>query len=169
MIKANSFLVILSVLLASACSVTDKPQRVDAIAPEAPRSTASAEPLPSQTPLPDRWLTYEPTVVELKGRLVTRTYFGPPNYGEEPKTDSKETLPFLELTEPANVRGKQGKDAGYEEATVENIKEMGLVLEIEHETLIGKLVMVKGTLFHAFTGHHHTDVLMNVQSIKRSD
>ena len=35
-----------------------------------------------------------------------------------------------------------------------------------YKKFIGKTVCVKGTLFHAFTGHHHTDVLMDVRSIK---
>jgi len=34
--------------------------------------------------------------------------------------------------------------------------------------LIGAKVIVTGTLFQAFTGHHHTDVLMTVSSIKRA-
>jgi hypothetical protein len=36
-----------------------------------------------------------------------------------------------------------------------------------HHALIGKQVVVKGTLFHAHTGHHYTDVVMNVESIER--
>jgi hypothetical protein len=40
-----------------------------------------------------------------------------------------------------------------------------LVLSVPRKELIGKKVIVKGTLFHAHTGHHHTDVLMNVESI----
>lgn len=32
------------------------------------------------------WLSYQPTVVELKGALSVQTYYGPPNYGENPDT-----------------------------------------------------------------------------------
>ena len=42
-----------------------------------------------------------------------------------------------------------------------------LVLLGSHKDLIGKTVVLRGTLFHANTGHHHTDVLMDVQSISR--
>ena len=42
-----------------------------------------------------------------------------------------------------------------------------MVLTAPHKELIGKTVLVKGTLFHAFTAHHHTDVLMDVHSIRR--
>lgn len=170
--KIKNILVILSALLASACFVTDGPQRVDEAVRDFPitADSVSGGETASQTNESARtvsWLNYEPAVVELKGRLITKTYFGPPNYGENPKTDSKETLPLLQLSEPVNVRGRQGKDAGYEEAPVENVKEMQLVLTLEHKSLIGKMVVIKGTLFHGFTGHHHTDVLMNVQSIDR--
>lgn len=43
---------------------------------------------------------------------------------------------------------------------------MQLVLTMPHKEFIGKTVLVKGTLFHAFAGHHHTDVVMDVSSIK---
>jgi hypothetical protein len=41
------------------------------------------------------WLSYQPKVVELKGTLSVKTYYGPPNYGENPDTDAKEALPIL--------------------------------------------------------------------------
>jgi hypothetical protein len=53
-----------------------------------------------------RWLSYEPAIVELEGRLTVQWKYGPPNYG------------------------------------------------------------VKGTLFHALSGHHYTDVVMDVGSIE---
>jgi hypothetical protein len=39
--------------------------------------------------------------------------------------------------------------------------------ETSHRAFIGKQVVVKGTLFHAHTGHHYTDVVMKVESIER--
>ena len=114
------------------------------------------------------WVDYEPAVVELKGKLITKWYYGPPNYGEAPKTDSRELLPILLLSKPVNVRGNPDPNAGPPESvTVENIRRMELVLTIPHKNMIGKNVIVEGTLFHGFSGHHHTDVLMTVQSIRR--
>jgi hypothetical protein len=107
-------------------------------------------------------LSYEPTVVELKGTLTVKTFFGPPNYGENPKTDSKEKEWILKLNEPVDVIG----DDGYPETiSVHGVRDLELVLSGRHSELIGKKVIAKGTLFHAQTGHHHTDVLMEVQSI----
>lgn len=110
------------------------------------------------------WVDYWPAVVELKGKLGIKTFFGPPNFGENPETDSKERSWILSLDKPINVRGQTSPDPGLNDS-VENVRELQLVLPKPHRELIGKKVIVKGTLFHAHTGHHHTDVLMDVQSI----
>lgn len=112
------------------------------------------------------WLSYQPKVVELKGTLSVKTYYGPPNYGENPDTDAKEPLPILILSKPVNVRGNPNPKAGFDRRSVKDVREIELVLTMPHKEFIGKTVLVKGTLFHAFTGHHHTDVLMDVRSIK---
>ncbi|HKR22002.1 MAG TPA: hypothetical protein VJS17_05365, partial [Pyrinomonadaceae bacterium] len=44
-----------------------------------------------------RWLSYEPAIVELEGRLVIQNEWGPPNFGEEPLTDRKEKVPVMVL------------------------------------------------------------------------
>src|SRR5260370_41839008 len=44
-----------------------------------------------------RVLHYEPEKVTLKGKVVSRTFYGPPNYGENPKTDSRESQYILIL------------------------------------------------------------------------
>jgi hypothetical protein len=114
------------------------------------------------------WLSYQPTVVELKGRLSVKTYYGPPNYGENPKTDAKEVLPILILENSINVRGSRNPQIEFDRKSVRNLRVIQLVLQMPHKEFIGKTVLVKGTLFHGFTGHHHTDVLMDVRSIKLS-
>ena len=113
-----------------------------------------------------QWLSYQPAVVELKGTLRIKTYYGPPNYGENPDTDAKEELPILILNQPINVRGNPELESGFDRESVENLREVQLVLTMSHNEFIGKTVLLNGTLFHAFTAHHHTDVLMDVRSIK---
>jgi hypothetical protein len=124
---------------------------------------------PNAQEIGKEWLSYAPAIVELEGVLQTKTYFGPPNYGENPKTDSKEEQWILALSRPVNVRGNPGPKSDYDTLSVRDISAIQLVLLGDHEELTGKNVIVKGTLFHGFTGHHHTDVLMNVQSINRAD
>jgi uncharacterized protein YecT (DUF1311 family) len=114
-----------------------------------------------------RWLSYEPATVELEGRLVTQLKYGPPNYGEQPKTDQKGKVPILVLTDPINVRGVPGHF--YNAESVEGIRQIQLAfinIAPVYKELIGKDVIVKGTLFHAHTGHHYTDVVLDVRSIE---
>ena len=114
-----------------------------------------------------RWLSYEPEAVELRGRLILQWKYGPPNYGEDPKTDSKGRVPILVLTAPVNVRGKPGDEINNE--SVRGIRRIQLVSDpARYRHLIGKDVVVTGTLFHAHTGHHYTDVLITVSSIEVS-
>jgi len=114
-----------------------------------------------------QWLSYEPATVELEGRVVIRSKYGPPNYGENPKTDQKGKYLFLVLTKPINVRGTEGD--GHNAQSVEGAREIQLILtdgKPSHKNLIGKNVVVKGTLFHAHTGHHYTDLVLTVRSLE---
>ena len=110
------------------------------------------------------WLDYWPAVVELKGELSVETFFGPPNFGEDPETDTKERHWILTLDKPINVRGRKDPDPGLA-PSVENVDKLQLVLSKTATELVGKKVKIKGTLFHAHTGHHHTDVLLEVETI----
>ncbi|HYW69635.1 MAG TPA: hypothetical protein VE961_01295, partial [Pyrinomonadaceae bacterium] len=50
-----------------------------------------------------RKLYYQPEKATVTGRIVYRTFFGPPGYGENPKTDSRETQDILLLDSPVDV------------------------------------------------------------------
>lgn len=115
-----------------------------------------------------RFLSYEPEIVELDGRLVVQSKYGPPNYGEEPKTDQKAKVPVLLLRDRVAVLGDRGE--GYNSQTVYGVRQIQLAFaygETSHKALIGRQVVVTGTLFHAHTGHHYTDVVLKVRSIER--
>ena len=111
-------------------------------------------------------LNYEPANVTLTGVVVSKTYYGPPDYGESPKTDSRESQYVLILDSAVDVVGDQS-----EPTTELGVKRVTLVVNDfkAHpvENLLGTRVEVQGTLFHASTGHHHTKVLINVTSIKK--
>lgn len=115
----------------------------------------------------EKWLSYEPAIVELEGRLTLVPKYGPPNYGEDPKTDEKVKVPILELAEPVNVRGNSQGEVDTE--SFEDVEEVQLVFitdKIRYRHLVGKRVVAKGTLFQAHTGHHYTNVLMIVHAIR---
>ena len=109
-------------------------------------------------------LRYETANVTLTGRLVYRTFYGPPNYGETPKTDSRETQAILLLDSPIDVIGTPNDEIN---ETERGVKAITLVSDRSLRSFVGKRVTVQGKLFHAHTGHHHTKVLMSVSSVKR--
>ena len=124
------------------------------------------------SPTPDAagadWYEYEPAVVELEGTLVIKTFFGPPNYGEDPETDEKEETRILSLDKPINIRSKDENDPVLG-PTESDVREVQLVFDGKLRKWVGKKLIVKGTLFHAHTGHHHTDVLLAVESISPAE
>src|SRR5690349_18474311 len=46
---------------------------------------------------------FEPEVSTLTGTVKSELFFSPPSYGENPKTDKKETAYILQLSKPINV------------------------------------------------------------------
>jgi hypothetical protein len=108
---------------------------------------------------------FEPAVVTLTGKLVKKEFFGPPGYGENPKTDSKVQAAILLLANPIKVVAE--KDDQFNE-TRDNIKEVQLinVKGIDLSKFFRKKVKVTGKLSSAITGHHHTDVLIEIDDIQ---
>lgn len=110
---------------------------------------------------------YEPTVSIISGTIKTETFFGPPGYGEDPQTDSREVSYILNLDNSINVISKS-KEEGDFNSTRYNISKIQLTStsDVEFTNYKNKFVRLTGTFFGAHTGHHHTDVLMDVKKIK---
>jgi uncharacterized protein DUF4431 len=126
--------------------------------------TAVAHPNAAQA---QHWFHYEPEIVELDGRLTIRSKFGPPNFGQQPKTDQKVRVPVLVLRSPISVLANDTDD--YNSQPVHDAKKIQLAFitkQIPYKDLIGKNVVVSGALFHAHTGHHYTEVVLSVRSIE---
>lgn len=103
----------------------------------------------------------EPSISKLSGTIIIRQFYGPPNYGESPKTDSKEYAYLLKFSNPISVFDEKGNEV------VGNTEEIQLVSP--ENSLVkykNKTVTIEGTLFSAETGHHHTPVLLIVKKIK---
>lgn len=121
----------------------------------------------------DKVLTYGPSIVELTGTLDLQTFPGPPNYESIKDGDKIERHFYLKLEEPINVLpGKE--NSGIESADVElNVKVIQLSISEEDNKLWSRFrkigeggrVTIQGTLFHRFTGHHHSRILMVVNKI----
>src|SRR5688572_33007249 len=74
-----------------------------------------------------RFLSYEPEVVELDGQLVVQWKYGPPNFGEQPKTDQKVRVPVLLLSQRVVVTGDQ--EDGKNSQTASNVREVQLAFD----------------------------------------
>jgi hypothetical protein len=117
--------------------------------------------------------THIPQEVALSGELIRRTYWGPPNYGEHPATDSLEDAWLVVLDTPVCVEAHSGELDENSTSELNVIVVQLVVLDPgpgnkslkEVDRLVGRHVAVTGFLDHALTGHHRTPVLLMVASI----
>ena len=112
----------------------------------------------------DQCLYYEGDSVTLSGKVTLKTFYGPPNYGENPTTDSRETQALLILSTPICTSEGPG-----EKPDETNQTEITLV-PLHNENLkqfVGKTIKVRGKVFHSHTGHHHTPVLIQIEQIEK--
>ncbi len=104
------------------------------------------------------------STVRLVGHIETRTFFGPPGYGENPTSDTRETAPilFLENTLADAAPQLAGTRSG-DEITVQLIlNEMPQALQQNGP----HCVALSGVLVPRLMGHHHTAVLLEVQKVQ---
>ncbi|MFG6459693.1 DUF4431 domain-containing protein [Roseateles sp. BYS96W] len=112
-------------------------------------------------------LAYGRPLAGLAGKLEVRDFFGPPGYGENPGTDRRERQAVLVLDEPVCA------DAGALAGEVAEVGQRELTLTpggagIGFTAWAGRRVVVGGELFHAFTAHHHTPLLVRVTHIAQA-
>lgn len=110
---------------------------------------------------------FEPSVSTIEGTLITRMYYGPPGYGENPDTDIQEYPFILQLDDPIDVLVQEGDLHNSDKFEVTEIQVVPINTEnIEIvEQYINKRIKIQGTLFEALTGHHHTNVLIEVEKV----
>ncbi len=116
----------------------------------------------------ETWLEYEPKVVTLVGKVVAKTFPGPPNYEDVKKGDRPERVLLLVLDRPISVKGKVPDPEGLY-PTVRDIHQVQLWVPEGRsrvwgrlKKVVGKRVAVTGRLSHAITGHHRTPIQMEV-------
>jgi len=114
-----------------------------------------------------RCAKYEPAIVRVNGAIFVGEDFGPPGYGEDPAHDSREEHLYIALDTPLCVVA--GDSSGLNSAAQSNVKSMEMTYDLNRirfqDGWLGRRAVVEGTLFHAFSGHHHTRVLIRVEAI----
>jgi len=107
-------------------------------------------------------VSYEPTVVTLKGVIDRRTFAGRPNFESIKDGDEPETYWILHLNNPICVeaRGRRSDDPDSQPESGVSRLQMNLDEKqyAQYKDLVGMQVSVTGKLAHGFSGHHHTDV-----------
>lgn len=115
---------------------------------------------------------YEPQEVTLQGVIRRQVFPGRPNYEDIAKGDEPEPYWILELSTPVDVVGEKDADLNITETGVCSIQLVfgvpGTKSYADYPNFIGKYVTVTGQLFHSFSGHHKTAVLISVRDIKKS-
>ena len=116
-------------------------------------------------------LEYGPSV-SLTGTLSSRVFAGPPNYESIKRGDRKETAIILSLASPVCTTANTTSNSF--DVAETDVREVQLVIsKPEHwkalKRLRGKPVAITGTLFHAHTGHHRTQILITVDRINTTD
>lgn len=104
---------------------------------------------------------YAPQVVDLKGTLVREVRYGPPNYGENPKTDKRMRIWVLKLSQPISMCSDPTGSA------LEGIREVQVFFKQAPTTLRGRVVHARGTVEQATLGPQLTPVVMYVQRVTR--
>ncbi len=108
---------------------------------------------------------YEPAEVKISGKITTEIFFGAPGFGENPETDKKEEQYLLVLDNPVNVISKnESNESKYKISKIQLLYNKEAVDMAKYS---GSTVLLTGTFFSAHTGHHHTEVLMNVTKVER--
>lgn len=120
----------------------------------------------------EKCLNYEPEQVQLTGLLYSKSFPGPPNYEDIKKGDKEEIIWLIKTTKEFCINDTKDNWAG----KLVNQSEVQLViigplfdLYETRKPLLGKKVIVKGTLFPQMSGHHKTNVLITVDSLEKAN
>lgn len=112
---------------------------------------------------------YEPQISEIRGKLTLNSFYGPPTYGNNPKTDIMEHVWVLNLLNSINVHPNNTNiEEGDFNTTQYNIERVQLATSknnIDLKKYENKTITIQGEFFGAHTGHHITPVLLQVTRI----
>lgn len=115
-------------------------------------------------------LNYGPAKVQLEGLLYRKSFPGPPNFTDVKKGDEEEVYWLLKTTVPFCVN--ENEKIWGEKLT--NLSDVQLIIGSElgfyktKRSLLNKKVIVTGTLIPQITGHHKTEVLLDVQVLDKA-
>lgn len=92
------------------------------------------------------------------GMLKEEEFYGPPGYGENKATDCRETALILYLSDPVDIIALDETNTTYK-----NVTKLQLLTDRDTKDKIGQMIGAEGKLVSALTGHHHTEVLLDLK------
>jgi hypothetical protein len=114
-------------------------------------------------------LPFEPRVVTLSGTLIVRAFPGRPNYEDTLRGDEPEHVWILRLDRAVCVEpDSSSRPLNDPQDHVHEIQlaVVGDSLLPRVRSLVGHRITVRGQLFSAETGHHHTPVLLLLRDLR---
>jgi hypothetical protein len=152
------------------------PQAVQNVTePETPIVTTQSTPRTELRSTNDQanCLSYVMPYVKLKGTIEPQTFPGPPNYDSVRKGDAAENVWVLTLDSPiCTLAGKPDPDGSQYQPAENSVGKIQLTftraaMYDKYRQFVGGPVIVSGALWHAYTGHHHTNVMLQVYDVSR--
>lgn len=122
---------------------------------------------PSQEPV----YKYDTHGIRLEGRLIERTFLGPPGFGETPAQDVREKVLVLVLPRAISV---EPAERAQPEDVAKHIRQIQLLILPQERKdsarkLLGKNVVVTGILNEATAPSEHLKVSMTVETFALKD
>ncbi len=103
----------------------------------------------------------------LRGRLIRKLFYGPPNFGKDTLTDAKVYDVILQLFDPILFRDEYLQSAQWD--TVRSVDVMDIHNQFKMSHFLNARVRVRCTLEATITGHYHTPALTgNLFSIEKT-
>ena len=93
--------------------------------------------------------------VEVTGKLVRKTFPGPPGFGESPN-DKPIAGYFLELTTPICTEEDEFDAA----KSAVSLVQLVVGKNARYTPFLGQRITMRGTWYHAHTGYHNAEVVL---------
>ncbi len=105
------------------------------------------------------------TPVVVRGTIVRTMFYGPPDFGTEPRHDERGFYPVLRTERPLRMCQVPGAEFPVPKTPVQRMQM--IFFKGFDRSLYGRHVEVRAKLFGAQTAFHHTPVMLEVMALRK--
>jgi hypothetical protein len=109
---------------------------------------------------------FDPAIVKLSGKVVPTMFYGPPNFGEDPKHVRKCIYPVLKLERPIRICEGQIDKSMMDVPSQASELQMVFFHPPYGANWNGKRVIVTGKLYSWDNANQHTPILISVINVE---